>query len=220
MRCTSHIVHTLYHHDQKMFVLAFDAIMFLLLLHVKFNMLNMQGARHHKTVNGSPQLLFFGSDLMISDLLRAPCRGVASPSPCASPETRLLPSESQRHSAGEEGTWRNIKSQFSWWRWCFLHTWWHTVFLITFGCMFLKSRLKIFLRLMNGSMIEAYWHVIICSYKGAVCVLVSAGQYDLATFTILILQPIRFLAEESHAQHRVQWKEVIGSCWIHRRRRQ
>lgn len=160
MRCTSHIVHTLYHHDQKMFVLAFDAIMFLLLLHVKFNMLNMQGARHHKTVNGSPQLLFFGSDLMISDLLRAPCRGVASPSPCASPETRLLPSESQRHSAGEEGTWRNIKSQFSWWRWCFLHTWWHTVFLITFGCMFLKSRLKIFLRLMNGSMIEAYWHVL------------------------------------------------------------
>lgn len=184
-------------------------------------MLNMQGARHHKTVNGSPQLLFFGSDLMISDLLRAPCRGVASPSPCASPETRLLPSESQRHSAGEEGTWRNIKSQCSWWRWCFLHTWWHTVILVTFGCMFLESRLKIFLRLMNGSMIEAYWLVL--SYvpiREPFLLLVSAGQYDWAAFTILILQPIRFLAEESHAQHRVQWKEVIGSCWIHQRRRQ
>ena len=37
-------------------------------------------------------------------------------------------------------------------------------------------------------MIEAYWHMF--RNKGAVfCLLVSAGQYDLATFTTPILQP-------------------------------
>ena len=88
-----------------MFVLAFDRNHVLLNL-IKFSLLNCHTLEHAKVPGCITKRsmhhhsCFFGSDLpMISDLLRAPCR-VASP--CASPETRLLPSESQRHSEGRK----------------------------------------------------------------------------------------------------------------------
>ena len=89
----------------NMLVLAFDRNHVLLNL-IKCSLLICHTLEHAKVPSCITKRsmhhhsCFLGSDLpMISDLLRAPCR-VASP--CASPETRLLPSESQRHSEGRK----------------------------------------------------------------------------------------------------------------------